>query len=277
MKPLNAALPLLLLPALSTAAAQATVQTHSIIVNPVKSSLKVNVRTNRDPSGNAIPGYTPGNHLEFYTRVNQDAYVYLFNVDAAGQVQLLAENGLQAKGNFVKANTTRVFPKKGQKSTFLLTLPAGTNTVLALASKTPLNVQQIAQFAANQETARVNATGREGLAQALSIVVRPVQPEAWTTATARYSITHRRLGRLPTLDPQTLKTQVAFDHDARLSEIFAAYADSLRARGYQPLSAQYGSLEVTSVFAPDGHDKGQVNLNIKQVGQHFFVDLKRRN
>jgi len=166
------------------------VSAQSIIVNPTKTDLWVNVRTNRDPSGSRTPVYAQGDHLEFYTRVNRDAYVYLFNLDPYGNVTLLASNGLQASGNFVKANTTRVFPKKGKKSSFSRAVPQGVNKVLALASVTPLNMEQIARFEAQQaDTATVNAQGQAGFARALSIIVTPVKPEGWTTDTATYRVT----------------------------------------------------------------------------------------
>ncbi|MVN87696.1 DUF4384 domain-containing protein [Deinococcus sp. HMF7620] len=263
----------LLLAGLGWASAAPQLSAQSIIVNPVQGPLKVNVRTNRDASGNGTPSYGPSDHLEFYTRVNQDAYVYLFNIDPQGRVNLLAGGGLQAKGNFVKANTTRVFPKKGDESPFLLTLPQGVNRVLAVASPSPLNVQDLAQAGASQSGAvPLKVTGQQGLAQALSIVVKPVQ--GWVTDTAQYAVTRRNLGTLPTLDPAARQTQVRFDKDARLSEVYAAYADRLRAAGYQPVKAQYGDERATGVFAAGSR---QVALDVRKSGRRFDVKLERRS
>ncbi|WP_043817018.1 DUF4384 domain-containing protein [Deinococcus maricopensis] len=269
MKPGKLHISLLALAALSGASAAPQLSAQSIIVNPTPSTLKVNVRTNR-------AAYTPGDHLEFYTRVNQNAYVYLFNVDAAGQVTLLASNGLQAGGTFVKANTTRVFPRKGQPSTFLLTLPAGVNKVLALASTRKLNLRDLARFEATQEDVlRVNVQGQQGLAQALSIVVNPAPPSTWTTATAQYTITHRDLGRLPGVDAGALKSQVTFDARARLSEVFVAYANRLRADGYTTLTLRDSRRDSLSGLFVKGDRR--VALDVKKAGRRFVVQLARRS
>ncbi|PTA68898.1 S-layer protein [Deinococcus arcticus] len=257
---------------LGTATAAPQLGAQSIIVNPVPGALKVNVRTNRDPSGNGTPDYRPGDHLEFYTRVNQDAYVYLFNVDPQGRVNLLAESGLQARGNFVKANTTRVFPRKGQASTFLLSLPQGLNRVLAVASPTPLGLEQIAQVKDTQGGAvPLKVTGTQGLAQALSIVVTPVP--GWTSDVAQYQVGRRTLGALPALDPAARQTQVRFEKDARLSEVYVAYADRLRAAGYQPVRAQYGEQQASGTFVSGTR---QLTLDVKKSGRRFDVKLVRK-
>lgn len=272
MKVFKFSISLLLLAQAGTVAAAPQLSAQSIIVNPAPSGLQVSVRTNRDQSGNGTPQYRPGDHLEFYTRVNKSAYVYLFNIDPQGRVNLLASNGLQAKGNFVKANTTRVFPRKGDRSTFLLTLPQGLNRVLAVASPKPLSLEQIAQVKDTQGGAvPLTVTGQQGLAQALSIVVTPVQ--GWTSDVAQYEVTRRALGTLPVLDPAARQAQVRFTKDARLSEIYVAYADRLRAAGYRPLKAQYGEDRASGTFVSGSR---QLTLDVRKSGQRFDVKLVRK-
>ncbi|MFB9991037.1 DUF4384 domain-containing protein [Deinococcus oregonensis] len=276
MKMFNPHIALLALISLGSAA-QAQVRAQSIIVNPIDTALKVNVRTNRTTSTQPNPTFGPGQHLEFYTRVNQDAYVYLFNVDAQGQVSLLASNGLQAGGTFVKANTTRVFPSKGQASTFLLSLPQGGNQVLALASLLPLNLGSLTQHTAAQgEMTPVNVTGQAGLAQALGALVKPLKPQSWVTDTTRYTLTRPALSGLPMVDVKALQSQVSFKRNARLSEVYVAYADRLRQEGYQVIEAKYGEREAKGVFVRKGAQLRQVTLEVTQRAQTFFVKLTRQ-
>ncbi|GGR17917.1 hypothetical protein GCM10008957_33340 [Deinococcus ruber] len=215
--------------------------------------------------------------MELYTRVTQNAYVYLFNVDAQGHVSLLASNGLQAGGTFEKANTTQVFPKKGKASTFLLTLPGGSNQVLALASLLPLNLEHLTERTAAQgEMTPVDVAGQVGLAQALSLVVKPLKPQSWTTNTTGYTITRSPSDGLPIVDVKALESQVSFKRNATLSEVYVAYADRLRAKGYLVIDARYGEREARGIFVRKGAQLRQVTLEVTQRAATFFVKLTRQ-
>lgn len=182
----------LMIPALlltSTAFAAPKISAQSIIVNPVAPDLSVSVRVDKDASGNAAPDYRVGENITISTTVNRDAYVYLFNVDSTGEVTQILPNRLQGGGNFVKANTTAVFPAAGSGFTFTVDGQAGLNKVLALASLTELNLDQISTFKTGQDQfATVKARGQDGLAQALSIVVNPVAQNSWVSDTAFFNV-----------------------------------------------------------------------------------------
>ena len=183
---------LLIIPAMllaSTAYAAPKISAQSIIVNPVQPDLSVQVRVNKDNTGNAAPNYAVGENITISTTVNRDAYVYLFNVDSTGEVTQILPNRLQGGGNFVKANTTAVFPAPGSGFTFTVDGQPGLNKVLALASLTELNLDQISTFkTAQDQFATVKAKGQDGLAQALSIVVTPVQQNSWVSDTAFFNV-----------------------------------------------------------------------------------------
>lgn len=173
---------------LSTAAAAPKISAQSIIVNPTQPDLSVSVRVDRDPSGNQNPAYKIDEGLSISASVNRDAYVYLFNVNPDGSVDQILPNRLGGD-NFVKANTTRVFPSPDDKFTFTVGGPIGQNKVLALASLTPLNLDQISTFKTTQDQfATVNAKTQAGLAQALSIVVNPLPQNSWVSDTAIYTV-----------------------------------------------------------------------------------------
>ncbi|GGK30502.1 S-layer protein [Deinococcus malanensis] len=180
------------LAALGTAGATPTLSAQSIIVNPVANPVNVRVWTDRDPTGSRAPEYAPGEKIRLYTSVSQDSYVYLFNVDPQGTVDLILPNRYQGGGNFLKANTVKAFPASGDPFTFDIAAPYGMNKVLALASRTPLNIDQIATFKGQQSGfASVSVQGQNQLAQALSIVVRPVEQNTWDSATAFYNVVNR--------------------------------------------------------------------------------------
>lgn len=173
----------------SSAFAAPKISAQSIIVNPTQPDLQVSVRVDKDASGNAAPNYRVGEPISISTTVNRDAYVYLFNVDSTGEVTQILPNRLQGGGNFVKANTTAVFPASGSGFTFNVDGQSGLNKVLALASTTELNLDQLSTFKSSQDQfATVNARGQDGLAQALSIVVNPIAQNTWTSDTAFFNV-----------------------------------------------------------------------------------------
>ncbi len=174
----------------STALAQ-TITSQSIIVNPVASPLKVNVWTAKDTTGTKTPTYVAGDRIVLNVKTTQDAYVYLFNVDQRGNVNLILPNRFASGSNFIKANTTKSFPGKEDKFTFDIAGPAGLNKVLAVASTDQLDLDDIAQFKEDQQTGFATVTvkgGQNGLAQALSIIVKPLASKDWVTDIAQYQI-----------------------------------------------------------------------------------------
>lgn len=185
----------LILPAallLSTASAAPKISAQSIIVNPTQPDLGVQVWVDKNPDGSQVPNYAINDKISVNVRPTRDAYVYLFNVGPDGSVDLVLPNKLGGD-NFVKANTTKTFPAAGDNFVYSVGGPVGLNKVLALASETQLNLDQLTSFSSGQsQFATVNAKGQQQLAQALSIVVSPVSQNSWVTDTAFYNVTERQ-------------------------------------------------------------------------------------
>lgn len=188
MKKLSSSVTLATLTLLGAASAQGKLSAQSIIVNPAEPDLSVKVRVNKDNTGERNPSYRVGEPISVEASVNRDAYLYLFDVDAAGVVTQILPNRLSS-ANFVKAGTSVRFPASGDRFAYNVEGPAGQSKVLALASLTPLNLEQISSFKTSQEAfATVKGSGQAGLAQALSIVVNPLPQNSWVTATAFYNV-----------------------------------------------------------------------------------------
>lgn len=164
------------------------ISAQSIIVNPVASDLAVKVNVDRDASGGVVAAYQVGDNVRISATVNQDAYVYLFDIDAAGKVTQILPNRFQSGANFLKANTTKSFPATGDNFVFTIEGPLGLNKVLAVASKTELNLGNISQFQNGSQFATGKVEGQQQLAQALSVVVNPLPQNSWVSDTALYSV-----------------------------------------------------------------------------------------
>lgn len=172
----------------TTAAAQSKISAQSIIVNPAKPPLSVSVNVDKDDSGNQNPVYRVGDEIKISASVNQDAYVYLFNINPDGSVQQILPNRL-SKDNFVKANETTVFPAEGADFKFNVADVLGQNKLLAVASTKRLDLAQLSQFKnAQTQFATVSTKGQDKFAQALSIIVNPLPSESWVTGTAFYAV-----------------------------------------------------------------------------------------
>ncbi|PTA67824.1 DUF4384 domain-containing protein [Deinococcus arcticus] len=268
---------------------------QSIIVNPAPTTLSVKVWTDRDTSGAGTPSYAPGEKIRLFTQVNQDAYVYLFNVDPQGQVDLILPNRFQGGANFLKANAVKVFPAAGDSFTFDIAAPYGVNKVLALASRSPLNLDQIATFRSQQNSfATVNVSGQQGLAQALSIVVNPVPAANWITDTAFYSVVNRapvaaplrtapaqpladapapRTAQALSVNPWSNVREWQTTVDSRdLRAQHDAYAAKLKAEGYTLVKTTSKNSEIKSEFRK-GNVK--VELTVKRKGNRVEIKIER--
>jgi len=165
----------LLAPLAAPAFAAPVISTQSIIVNPVQTNLTARVWVDRDTSGTRTPTYRIGDEIRLYTSVNESAYVYLFNVNPDGSIDQILPNRLQSGGNYVRKGEVRAFPSSSDNFVFNVGGPAGLNRVLVVASRRALNLSELSTFRSGDPFATVKPQGSQQLAQALSIVVNPVQ------------------------------------------------------------------------------------------------------
>ncbi|GGK29226.1 hypothetical protein GCM10008955_23770 [Deinococcus malanensis] len=175
----------------TSALAAPKLSAQSIIVNPVQTTLQARVWVNRDPSGARTPVYYVGDRITLYTTVDENAYVYLFNINPDGTADQILPNRISGS-NYVRAGQTRAFPASGDQFTFDVAGPEGLNRVLVIASRRPLNLSELSTYQQGQSFATVKPTTAPGFAQALSIVVNPItQPvpqQDWTSDTASYTV-----------------------------------------------------------------------------------------
>ncbi|MDB5044784.1 MAG: S-layer protein [Deinococcus sp.] len=274
------------------------ISAQSIIVNPVPTTVNVRVWTDRDASGTQTPNYYPGENIRLYASVSQDSYVYLFNIDPQGQVDLILPNGYAGGANFLKANTVKVFPSNGDAFTFTIAAPYGLNKVLAVASKTALNIDQIAKVRAGQNSfAPVSPTaqGPQRLAQALSIVVNPVPQNTWDSATAFYNVAQGNVAPVRPVPVQPVQpapvrpapvqpapvqptyttgvTRSSFSNNRSLADVNNEYVNRLRNEGFTLVSSRLTGNHIRSEFQSR---RGTATLEVKQRGNRFDVTITRR-
>lgn len=169
---------------------------QGIIVNPVQTSLQAKVSVDRVGTN---PVYYVGENVRITVSVNQDAYVYLFSIDAGGEVSLILPNRLSGGSELMKANEVRQFPPAGANWQLTVAGNGGQEQVLAVASKRQLNLSDIATFKNDQPfaTANANVQGSAGLARPLALVVTPLPPQDWVTVTTQYQVQTRPFVNTP--------------------------------------------------------------------------------
>ncbi|WP_135257516.1 PEGA domain-containing protein [Thermus caldilimi] len=197
---------------------------QGIIVNPVPTDLQVKVWVDKDPGKRGGAVYQIGEPIFIYVNVNQDAYVYLFNINADGKIDPILPNAFE-RGNFLRAGETRRFPPEGARYRYTVTGPEGEDRILAVASKRPLSLGEILDVERNQ----VRVQGAEGLARALSIVIEPIPDKDWVTDVARYFV-----GRVTAPPPTPAAATLVVDSRPAGAEV---YLDG-RLSGRTPVSLQ---------------------------------------
>ena len=105
-----------------------------IIEPPPGAEFKVDVWT--DKGDNAK--YNVGEKLIIYFKVTQDAYVYIWDINANGEVRLIFPNKYN-QDNFVRANIVYSIPSSRDTYSLKIAPPAGREVVHILASKTPIS------------------------------------------------------------------------------------------------------------------------------------------
>ncbi|MFN4072788.1 MAG: PEGA domain-containing protein [Thermus sp.] len=197
---------------------------QGIIVNPVPTDLQVKVWVDKDPGKRGNSVYQIGEPIFIYVNVNQDAYVYLFNINADGKIDPILPNAFE-RDNFLRAGETRRFPPEGARYRYTVTGPEGEDRILAVASKRPLSLGEILDVERNQ----VRVQGAEGLARALSIVVEPIPSKDWVTDVARYYV-----GRVTAPPPTPATATLVVDSRPAGAEVYL----NGRLSGRTPVSLQ---------------------------------------
>lgn len=172
---------------------------QGIIVNPVPTDLQVRVWVNKDPAKTGNPVYQIGERIQVSVQVNQEAYVYIFSVKSTGEIGLILPNAFD-QNNLLRAGETRTFPPAtGARYSLDVGGPEGQDRVLAVASRQPLSLAQIA----NIQTGQVNVQGADNLARALSIVVTPLPERDWVSNVAFFIVGRAAVTPVQPVQPGT--------------------------------------------------------------------------
>ncbi|MEZ4608456.1 MAG: DUF4384 domain-containing protein [Deinococcales bacterium] len=260
---------------------------QSIVVNPLP-EFSVEVYVDKDTSGNSSPSYNIGDPITISTKVSADAYVYLFNVRSSGEIVQILPNQYDPQGqnNFVRAGETKTFPPSGARYRFNVDGPTGLDKVIAVASKTALDVAQLASFQNDPNFASSNM-GEQAFARTLSIIVTPLPQASWVTDTVMFYVVNNTPPPPPVYGTVSVTSNpsgaaVYIDNNFRgytpisFGENTGSHSIKLDLNGYQSyqqsINVQGGAtVQVNATLSPVVRT-GTVNFNSSPAGADVYVN-----
>ena len=147
----------------------------------------------------ALPASTlrAGDNLALTTSVDRtSAYLYLYSVDPAGQIQQLLPNRtgsatkpLPEQPFLVEAGQTIAFPSKDARFSVFVEGPPGTSTLVAFASVQPLNLDALRTYPSTSDTfAQMNIAGFNALSEGLKMAADALPGNLYAQTTAAFTV-----------------------------------------------------------------------------------------
>lgn len=263
---------------------ESTTKAEALLVNPDPVSFNVAVYPSRDSSGDRKPGYKLGDKLKIYIKTDQNAYVYLFNIDPVGKVDMLLPNLSVGGDNFVKAKYRKVFPTFKDSFTYQISRPYGVNKLLVVASERKLNTSQIASFKGKMSTSLVR--NQEQLLHQLRLALQDVESSSWTADTAHYEVlieggkppavsnrlnTTARVGGRTWQNSEKWKTRIDKGPSVTKKIVFNRYDAELIAAGFQRVSINEG-IDFLGVY--ERNDE-KTKLKVHENSKYYTVSIEK--
>lgn len=158
--------------------------TRLIVVDPVPEQLSLRANLNK---GSSNPGYRVGEPIQVRVQPSQDAYIYLFSVEADGQIQLILPNRF-APAAFVRAGQTQTFPGNGARFQFTVSPPFGQARVLVVASRTRLGSRDLAFFRNGYGSVAQQTLQSQSLDPVSKAIVVEPSEYPWVTRSLYYRV-----------------------------------------------------------------------------------------
>ncbi len=215
---------------------------QTIIIGPDASPLEVDIRTNK-------PRYQPDESLKIHLQVNQDAYVYIYDIRPDGRVTLLFPNGF-AQNNYLNAGR-HTLPATNDYS-LVVDEPLGVESLQAIASKTPLPMAELSSQGFDEEAFPLIGEDIETVKPDVKATIqKTAQSDAWATAWTQFLVA-QRFARLR-VDSQPGDAQV--------------YVNG-QLRGQSPVELVVEPGELNVALRKSGYQVWTQNVDVQAETQH---------
>lgn len=156
-----------------------------IIEPPPSTEFKVDVWT--DKGDNAT--YSVGETLTIYFKVTEDAYVYIWDINAKGEIRLIFPNKYN-QDNFARANIVYSIPSPKDTYKLRIAPPYGREVVHILASKTPISTLENYKGSMSRDPFPLIPESPEDFTNTMKRTIEVVPtPTQWTTDNAIFYVT----------------------------------------------------------------------------------------
>ena len=259
------------------------VSPQAIVVNPLP-SFGVQVWLDRDTSGDASPVYQIGEEVRISARVDQAAWVYVFDVRPNGDVTQIFPNRYD-DNNYLAAGETKTLPPGNARYVFNIAAPRGLSKVIAVASKTQLDTSTLARFQRESDIFAQSIIGEQGFAQSFAIVVRPIPQQDWVTDTALYYVGDRPAqAEYGTIELRSSPSRASVYVDGEFVGYtpmrFGARAGSHNVRvesdGYEPYTESFnlrgGETKTVNAQLQQVQRSGTISFTSSPSGADVYVD-----
>jgi hypothetical protein len=153
---------------------------EGIIVQPIQTPMAVQLGLERT-------SYSPGDRLRLTITVNQDSYVYIYNITPDRRVNLLFPNAYQPE-NLLRAGTHTI---PNQRYSLVISPPTGVECLQVLALAAPLPLEQIipdGRLAPQNPFPLLSQKPQEFKALMQGLIVGAVSATGWAAAWSCFQI-----------------------------------------------------------------------------------------
>jgi len=160
-----------------------------IIEPPPQTDFKIDVWTNKGDNSN----YSVGENIIISFKVTYDSYVYIYDINANGEIRLIFPNRFQ-KDNFARANVVYSIPSPKDTYRLVVTEPYGREVIQAIASKSPLSVFEGYRANLDREAFPLIQEGAERFTEKLKKDIEIIPPSSikpvpnWTSDTTVFYV-----------------------------------------------------------------------------------------
>ncbi|MBI3962261.1 MAG: PEGA domain-containing protein [Deinococcus sp.] len=238
--------------------------TQRIIVTP-PGGLTVSLVPDRGTGGN----YFPGEQVRLTVTTSQNAFLYLYSFDAGGNLDILLPNSRPGGSqNFIAGNTPTTFPRPTDQFAYTVTLPAGPNSIVAVATLQQVDPNSLLpQVFAALDLGRTQGS----VPQTQRIIVTPPPPPPSPTPSGVASTFINVLGSIQLPPPPPAFGTLSISSNPAGAQVFLNGA-FVGTTGFQPLLVNAAPGRNALRFTLAGFADTTVEINI-QAGRTVPVNI----
>ncbi len=167
-------------------AQEGTENTDGLLANP-EADFAVNLWLDKRYADGKDATYIIGESIEIGLEVSSSSYVYLYNIHSDGTVLQIYPNRYES-ANFLSSENTLYFGIKGDNYHFKAAGPEGRDTFIAIASRTKLTTDRLANFLTSNGIFAVGYHSEESFLENLNLIVEPLEKTDWVTMSVGINI-----------------------------------------------------------------------------------------